>query len=360
MNAICSRLSRWALVATIVPTAAVPSTVFARPVPPPAAAAAALLRAPAAPTAAELRQALQTAINGTNEDPEVHAPALRNALDQANAHPGVVGRDPGLAQLRIEGLLYLARAQLVLDETAAAAASVDEAIRVSGGSVPSIGDFGPSLAKLYDERQASPELRQVGAVRVTCTGGPCRVFLDGRVLGTGASISASGVPLGAHVLRIEPQERTPPEPFMQKDIVITDDSPSMEFTFEVPAAPTTTGGGGGTPAPVAGDSGRKLPRWAGILGMTLGGVALAGGVFAIAIDGRCPDLSDSTPTSGDACRDVHNSLLSGIVVTSAGVAALTGFGVAFGIGEAKDKRHAAGQSAGRKGTAASVQMSWRF
>lgn len=354
MNA--HRLSRWTLAVALAPAlvAGVVAPVRAAgPTPPPSAAVASLMRAD--PTAADLTTRLEQEIEGVNEDPEVHAPTLRAVLDELEQHPGIVGRDPALAQMRIEGLLYLARAELVLEQPEQAADAVDEAIRVSGGTVPRIADFGPSLADLYNERQASPELRQIGAITVTCTGGPCRVFLDGRVLGTGASVSASGVPLGPHMLRIEPQQRTgDADPVRQERITISDAEPKQEFTFEVPSAQQPIVG----TEPKSNDpgSGRKLPRWAGILGMTLSGVAMAGGIFAIAIDGRCPDLTDATPTSGDACRDVHKSMVTGIVLASAGAASLTGFGIAFGVGQAKDKRHAQQ----RKGTTAALQLSWRF
>jgi len=302
----------------------------------------------AEPSAGELTSKLQSAIDATNEDPEVHAPDLRRALDDVAAVPGVVGRSTKLQELRIEGLMYLARALLVLDQHDQAVAAIDEAIRVSGGSVANVANFGPSLAGLYDERRAAPELRPIGEVHVACNGGPCRVFLDGRVIGTGTDVGASGIPLGAHIIRIEPQELEPPEPFEQQVIGLTDAAAKAEFTFEVPSEPAVVI----DEVPPPGNSGRKLPRWAGILGMTVGGLAIAGGAFAMAIDGRCPDLSS---TRKNDCVDVHDSLYTGIGVLAAGVATATGFGIAFGVGEVKDKRFQQ-----KSGTAANMQLRFRF
>jgi len=360
MNVLTTALPRLALTAALVPAFATPA--FAGPTPPsPKAAASTLMRAKAqAPgataTGPELRGELQAAIDATNEDPELHAPQLRKVLDEAAAAPGVVGRDAALQSMRIEGLLYLARALLVLEQPDDATAALDEAIRASGGSVPNVAEFGPSLSALYEDRRSAPELKPVGSIEVSCSGGPCRVFLDGRVLGTGMDVLSTGIPLGPHVVRIEPQNLTPPEPFEQTSIVLTDDAPKASLSLEVPAPPTDAVVGG-PKTPAASKSGRKLPRWAGILGMTLGGAALAGGAFAAAIDGRCPDLTNPNPDSGDKCRDVHNSLVTGLVVLGVGAGTLTGFGIAFGIGQAKDKRHAAKQN---KGTEASLQLSWRF
>ena len=161
-------------------------------------------------------------------------------------------------------------------------------------------------------------------------------------------MGATGIPLGAHIIRIEPQELEPPEPFQQEAIVLTDGASKAEFTFEVPRQPDVVLE---PPRPIA-DSGRKLPRWAGILGMTLGGLAIAGGAFAMGIDGRCPDLSS---TRKNDCVDVHDSFYTGVGLLAAGVATATGFGIAFGVGEVKDKR--AQQSSG---TAANMQLRFRF
>lgn len=359
MNVLTTALSRSALTAVLVPALATPA--FAGQTPPsPKAAVSTLMRAAAAPSGPELRVELQAAIDATNEDPELHAPQLRRVLDEAAAAPGVVGRDAALQSMRIEGLLYLARALLVLEQPDDATAALDEAIRASGGSVSNVSEFGPSLSALYEERRSAPELKPVGSIEVSCTGGPCRVFLDGRVLGTGMDVLSTGIPLGPHVVRIEPQNLTPPEPFEQTSIVLTDDAPKASLSLEVPAPPADVVAGG-PKTPATSKSGRKLPRWAGILGMTLGGAALAGGAFAAAIDGRCPDLTDSDPETGEKCRDVHNSLVTGLVVLGIGAGTLTGFGIAFGIGEAKDKRHAAKQNRGQtKGTEASLELSWRF
>lgn len=369
MNVLTTRLSRLALTAVLAPAFATPA--FARQTPPsPKAAVSTLMRSEASAPGdtsgtnetkgPQLRAELQAAIDATNEDPELHAPELRRVLDIAAAAPGVVGRDAALQSMRIEGLLYLARALLVLDEPDEATAALDEAIRASGGTVPSVAEFGPSLSALYEERRSAPELKPVGSIEVSCTGGPCRVFLDGRVLGTGMDILSTGIPLGPHVVRIEPQNLTPPEPFEQTSIDLTADAPKASLSLEVPQPPTDTGTRG-PKAVGSSDSGRKLPRWAGILGMTLGGAAIAGGAFAAAINGRCPDLTNPNPDSGEKCRDVHNSLLTGLVVLGIGAGALTGFGIAFGVGEAKDKRHAAGQGVKKStGTEASLQISWRF
>ncbi len=357
MKPLRTRLAQWACLLAVAPSlslVAMPTTAVASP--PPAAAAATYARASAAAPEAEALQAtLKQAIEDTNEDPEANAPALRRALEDVAAVPGVTARTVGLQELRIEGLLILARALLVLDSPDEAAEALDEAIRVSGGSVSGVGDYGPSLSKLYEERRSDPQLRPAGSIHVTCSG-PCRFILDGRVIGNGTDVVATGIPLGAHVVRLEPETSAAPDVFEQHDVILRDTAPEQDFSYDPPApAKPTTGEAAAQPA--TGDSGRKLPRWAGILGMTLGGVAMLGGAFAIAIDGRCPDLSDASPKEGQQqCRDVHTSLGTGIGVLAVGVGSITGFGVAFGLGEAKDKRFRREQA----GQSAVLQMRWRF
>ena len=168
MTSFITRSSPLALAALMTLTVAAPARAsqptqpspIITVVPPPSAVASTMMRAE--PTADELTRSLRSAIDATNEDPEVHAPELRRALDDIRAVPGVVGRSTTLQALRIEGLMYLARALLVLDQSDQAVAAIDEAIRVSGGSVANVAEFGPSLAGLYDARRAAPELRPVG------------------------------------------------------------------------------------------------------------------------------------------------------------------------------------------------------
>ncbi|MEM6291937.1 MAG: bacterial transcriptional activator domain-containing protein [Myxococcota bacterium] len=352
-------MSRPALLAALVPSLAsapvglVPgaapgqvSTLTSAPRP---AVRASMARAP---EAAALERKLQAAITAANEDPDVAAAQLRTTLDEVSAAPGVTARSQSLQTLRIEGLLTLARATLVLEERDAAVEAIDEAIRVSGGNVPSVEDFGPSLTALYEERVAAPQLRAVGSLQVSCTS-PCRVILDGRVAGTGNNVSVTGIPLGSHVARLEPQTQDPTD-FVMKDFVLTDDARSQEYSYEPPVEATPPGGTAATTTTQTGvESGRTLPRWAGILGMAAGGAALLGGVFALAINGRCPDLSDANREP--RCRDVFETLPVGIGLTAAGAGALVGFGVAFGIGEGKDKR-----ARQQQGQTAILQFGMRF
>ncbi len=350
MNVLIAAVSRPALLAALVPSLAsaplAPASTWTS-VPRPAVRAS-MARAP---EAAALERKLQAAITAANEDPDVAAAQLRASLDEVAAAPGMTARSQSLQALRIEGLLTLARADLVLDERDAAVDAIDEAIRVSGGNVTSVEDFGPSLTALYEERVSAPELRAVGSLQVACTS-PCRVILDGRVAGTGNNVSVTGIPLGSHVARLEPQTQDPTD-FVMKDFVLTDDARSQEYSYEPPVDAPLPGGTVTATNEPGGDSGRTLPRWAGILGMAAGGAALLGGVFALAINGRCPDLSDASREP--RCRDVFETLPIGIGLTAAGAGALVGFGVAFGVGEGKDKRFRQEQ-----GQSAVLQFRTRF
>ncbi len=334
MNALKSRRALpWALIACTATSTLSPMARAAVPRPSVRAASR------AAPDVHTLKKELRRAIDAVNEDPDVATEQLRNALDAAAAAPGVMARDPDAHGLRIEGLLTLARAYLVLDARPRAERVIDEAIRISRGDIPPIEEFGPSLATLYNDRVAAPELRPAGSVHVSCETA-CRVILDGRVAGTGVDLVVTGIPLGDHLIRMEPRQRSV-EHFEQRTFTITDGDRAQEFSYAPPQAPAVPS----TTQPPTDDpgSGRKLPRWASILGMSVGAAMVIGGIVLVVVDGKCPDGED--PMGDNACREVLQSKTGGIVTAAIGGAALVGFSVTLGVGETKDKKHKQTQSA---------------
>lgn len=361
-----SRARRLALTLAVAPTLTVApiGTALAAPAPDASRAVEAVsvrpprpaIRAYVDPEAASLTKELRAAITATNEDPDVAAGRLRTAIDAATNAPGVVARDQELYNAWIEGMLTLARADLVLDERGKAIVVVDQAIRVSRGAVPPIEEFGPSLTTLYRERVTAPELRAVGQVHVSCTS-RCRVILDGNTAAAAGTDSVvSGIPLGAHVIRIEPQAQ-PSEDFLQESFTLTDASRTADFSYDPPkpsSAPAHVS------APVTKDdpgSGRKVPRWASIVGMSVGALGIAAGAVLIATSGGCIDGSD--PNSDARCEDVLDNVPLGTGVLVAGAATLVGFTIVLGVGEVKDKRYKQSQKKGGPNQA-TLGVRWRF
>ncbi|MBC8069766.1 MAG: hypothetical protein IAG13_15620, partial [Deltaproteobacteria bacterium] len=81
---------------------------------------------------------------------------------------------------------------------------------------------------------------------------------------------------------------------------------------------------------------RKLPRWAGILGMAAGAAAIVAGGVLLAVDGECPDFSNNTGEG--ACKRTLNTKTTGYVVIGAGAAFMVGFTIPFAIGESRQAK----------------------
>ncbi len=312
--------------ACLLPALAIALASVAGPVraaPPPAM----VRRAPADDLVTEVRAAAQAA----KADPDGGREALRAALARFDAEPSVVAASPEAHAARIDGLLTLAQAELAQDREAEAIAAIDKAIRIARGEPLPSASYGPRLAKLHDLRVAAPELRPAGSLHVTCTV-QCRVILDGRTAGEGTDVMITGLPLGGHQLRVEPVAPDIDHHF-QTDVLLSNGEPERTIAYEVPEvqpkdtdAPKTAG-----TAPK-----RRLPRWAGIVGIGAGAALTIAGAVLIAMDGKCPD--GSSPMSGDPCPNVLNTDAVGIALTSVGAATLVGFSIALGIGESRQKK----------------------
>jgi hypothetical protein len=173
-------------------------------------------------------------------------------------------------------------------------------------------------------------------MHVTCSV-QCRVILDGRAAGQGTDVMVTGVPLGGHQLRIEPMSDDIDHHF-QTDVLLSSGEPERTFDYQVPEAGAGTTADDPTRADDRPAKRRRLPRWAGIVGIGAGAALTIAGAVLIAFDGKCPDGSD--PMGADPCLNVLNTDAVGIALTSIGAATLVGFSIALGIGEARQKKQA--------------------
>ena len=284
----------------------------------------------AAPAADDLVGELRSAIEGAKADPDGGRETLRTVLERFDAEPSAVAASNDAHAVRIEGLLTLAKAELAQDREAEAIAAIDKAIRIARGEPLPVTGYGARVAKLHDLRVSAPELRPAGSVHVTCSV-QCRVILDGRNAGEGTDVMVTGIPLGGHQLRVEPIAPDIDHHF-QTDVLLSNGEPERAFEYTVPTADAPKD----APAKTATAKKRRLPRWAGIVGIGAGAALTIAGAVLIAMDGKCPDGSD--PMSADPCPDVLNTDAVGIALTSVGAATLVGFSIALGIGEARQKK----------------------
>jgi hypothetical protein len=81
----------------------------------------------------------------------------------------------------------------------------------------------------------------------------------------------------------------------------------------------------------------EVPRWASILGISLGVGAIAAGATLVAIDGRCPGGQDPM-TDIDQCPNIYNTDAGGAVLISVGALAVVGMGTILTINELRAKK----------------------
>lgn len=298
-----------------------------------AAAAVPVLPVLIAPEATSLTAEMRAAIAAAENDPNSGRAKLRAALARFDEEPSVVATSNDAHAARIDGLLTLAKAELAADREADAIAALDKAIRIARGEPLPVSKHGARLIKLHDLRVGAPELRPNGSLHVTCSV-QCRVILDGRTAGQGTDVMITGVPLGGHQLRVEPMAADIDHHF-QTDVMLSNGEPERTYDYRVPEAGTPAEKATPDRAPPSTKT-RKLPRWAGILGIGVGAAATIAGAVLIAMDGKCP--GGGNPRGADPCPDILNTDAVGIALTSIGAATLVGFSVALGVGEARQKK----------------------
>jgi hypothetical protein len=298
----------------------------------------------------ELVEQLAAGEQKANEAPAEAIEPLQAALARVEELGPLVARSSKAHESRIYALLALARAHLVLDQRKEAAAAMDRAIRVARGDPIPAKLFGPSLVALHDDRVAAEQNHPGGKVVVSCTIA-CEVLLDERVAGSGTRVEVMNVPFGPHRVHVQAADGSVDD-VLAESIALSADASEATLDYAVQAPPPGEDIGDDDPPPPVGDDvpKRRLPRWAGIVGISVGAAAMIAGGVLIGIDGRCPDGSD--PQGEAPCIDVLNTDGAGIGVLVGGAALLTGFSIALGIGEARDKK--------RRRASAMVGYTFRF
>jgi hypothetical protein len=245
---------------------------------------------------------------------------LEAALAEALTHPQDLLSDPTAADRLARARLALVWAYLAEGKTSEATATMDIAIRSAGARALPLAGLGPTIRTLHDERRAELEAKGHGTIAVHCDG--CEVLID-----EAKSENPSGpLLLGIHrVWVFDPRGEI--EPMFtgvqlgspgQTEWLVFRAVPSDEWTTAAPRrAPT------------------KIPRWAKIVGMSIGaGLVVAGGVM-LARD-KCRDGSSPSPDKLDSpgCGRNRNKVPD-IALIGVGAGLFMGASVWLGIDEAR-------------------------
>lgn len=267
-------------------------------------------------------EALIAAEAQATESPETAEGPLQDALRGFGDVAPLVADDPRAQEARAFAQLALARTRLVLGRPQDAAAAIDDALRAAGTRPLPVDQFGPALAALHAERVAALSAMPPATLAVRCSV-PCRVLVDEHAL-------ADELLPGAHRAWVEALD--PGLPVLRRELELAPGE-AVELAYEVQAPEPA-------PRPVPVDEApparrRILPRWASALGLGVGaGTAVAGGVL-VAVDHRCPDLSNPRT---EPCLRILDTDTGGFVLLGVGGAVAITAAVILAIDEVRARR----------------------
>lgn len=288
---------------------------------------------------AEITKALRDAETKATEDPEAGDAVLVAALDAAAQDGALVARDTAAQDARLYALLALARARLTTGKQELATEAIDLAIATAGGRSLPVKLFGPAVMALHERRLAIAKERASTALTVTCS--HCLVVVEAAPLACASAGKDAEVRLAPGSWRVVLVDADKPSVTRAATLTLTDiDRARFELAPQAVPPPNDAGSGKGKtprekkPKP-ARDPNRKLPRWAGILGVSLGVAAMIAGGVLVGIDGQCVGGGDPEK---DLCPNVNNTSAAGIGVLAGGAAMAVGFAVPLAIGEKRSKQ----------------------
>lgn len=286
--------------------------------------------------ASAIADALRDAEAKATEDPEQGVDGLQAALAKADADADVVARDPAASDARLYAQLALARSLLATERKKDAVAVIEAALATANGRELPAKLFGPSLVSLHDERSAALAKGPRGTLELRCKAA-CFAAIDATPIACGEAGAAEHVELPAGHYRVVLIDRSDPSRRTAQTIDLTSAATvTIELDNPPAGAITPPRGRGRTRDTGVDDGGRKLPRWAGILGMAIGAATLIAGGVLVGVDGKCPDFTD--PHGAGACQDVLKTSAVGYALVGVGAGMSVGFAIAFGIGESKQKK----------------------
>jgi hypothetical protein len=268
----------------------------------------------------ESLERVRTAQRMANEDPQRGSVQLRDALQLLLGHGIRLAKDPEGQDLRTMAQLTLARSLLATDDADGAREAMDDAIRTARGDPLPIKQFGPGLAALHKERAGALAKQGVGTIAVQCQI-PCRVFINERP----TQASTEGLVHGRYRVWIEANDAS------QADVrTIVELQPDQTATIEFGIKPQVPDGPNDNPKP---KFDRVMPRWAEVVLMSAGAIAIGTGAALWAIAGSCPDGAD--PNDVEACPLVYITKPAGIATVVAGSAVFLSGAITLSIDEVR-------------------------
>lgn len=240
-----------------------------------------------------------------NDEPERGVVALRDALQLLQEFGPTLAKDPEGQDARMMAQLTLARALLAIEDADGAREAMDEAIRTSRGDPLPVKSFGPGLTALYRERSGVLGKQTTGAIAVECLVA-CRVYINERP----APQRTDKLVPGSYRVWVESTDGSEMAIKLVVDVGEVAVA-ALKFGSEPRDQPD-----GPDPRPDKPKSKRIMPRWAEVVLMSAGAVAIGTGATLWAINHKCPDFSD--PMLEPQCPRVYYTQAAGIATVAAG------------------------------------------
>ncbi len=255
-----------------------------------------------------------------NEDAQLGATQLRDALQLLQNFSTELAKDPEGQSVRTMAQLTLARALFTIDDADGSRDVMDEAIRTSRGDPLPVDDFGPGLTALFRERASVLERAGTGTIDVECKQ-PCRVYINERP----AAPRTDSLVLGRYRVWVEANDDTARP--LQTTITLTqaDQVAALSFgTTPIVEEPVD---------PKPAKPKRIMPRGAEIAVLVVGIAAIGVGASLWAINDRCSNgLADPRT---NACPTVYTTQTAGIVALAAGGAVGLLGGITLAVDEVR-------------------------
>ncbi len=264
-----------------------------------------------------------------NEDPQLGATQLRDALQLLQGYGLELAKDPEGQRVRTMAQLTLSRALLAIEDAEGARAVMDEAIRTSRGDPLPTEEFGPGLAAMHREREGVLSKAGSGTIEVDCKQ-PCRVYINERP----TDPHTEGLVLGRYRVWVESSDGSARP--LQTSVALDTPGQTMTVVFgELPDEPVPEG----PPAKPK----RIMPRGAEVALLVIGVAAIGTGAALWAIDERCPNgLADPRTTP---CPQVYVTKTAGITTLALGGALGLLGGITLGVDEVRVGKQRAAQVA---------------
>jgi hypothetical protein len=253
--------------------------------------------------------------------------AIERSLAAVEHHPKEILRDESAADELARARVALVWAYLAQGDTDAATSMMDEAIRSAAGRALPLSGLGPDIRTLHDQRLRALEQAGTATIEVDCD--MCEVLVDD----SRSSNPTSPLFLGRHRVWIfDVGDELEP---MVSEVTLDTPGQTLKLVFRPAPAPESESIAEPALRP-------KAPRWAKIVGMTLGaGLAVTGGVL-LALDGEC--TNGDTPTAGNVtttCPDVWATRGSGYALLGVGAGLFMGATVWLAVDEVRAGRRRA-------------------